>query len=176
VKDAGAYAWGSHGDYLQGAKGLVDTDKVLRLFSERIGVARQKYMEFMTGGDSDTNPWPYAAYEQQIIGDERFIEKVEKRTENVKKRAKKIPIRDLVQAIEEEMGIGLPELISRRRDERLRTARGILVALAKETGYKMVDIGRILKRDISVLSRLANITETKEVTKTLQKVRFRLNA
>ena len=114
--------------------------------------------------------------EQQIIGDERFIEKVEKRTENVEKRAKKISIRDLVQAIEEEIGVGLPELISRRRDERLRTARGILVALAKETGYKMVELGRILKRDISVLSRLANIGETREGAKILQKVRIRLNA
>ena len=176
MKDAAGYEWSSHGDYVHGTKGLVDTDKVLRLFSERLGVARQKYMEFVTGGDSDTNPWPYAAYEQQIIGDERFIEKVEKRTENVEKRAKKIPIRDLVQAIEEEMGVGFPELISRRRGELLRTARGILVALAKETGYKMVELGRILKRDISVLSRLANIAETREGAKALQKVRIRLNA
>jgi chromosomal replication initiation ATPase DnaA len=114
--------------------------------------------------------------EQQIVGDERFVEKVEKRTENVEKRAKKIPIRDLVQAIEKEMGVGLPELISRRRGERLRTARGILVALAKETGYKMVELGRILKRDISVLSRLANISETREGSKALQTVRIRLNA
>ena len=76
--------------------------------------------------------------------------------ENVEKRVKKIPIRDLIQAIEEEMGVGLPELISRRRDERLRTARGILVALAKETGYKIVELGRILKRDISVLSRFVS--------------------
>jgi putative transposase len=176
VKDAAVYQWSSHGDYVHGTKGLVDTDKVLRLFSERIGVARQKYMEFMTGGDSNANPWPYAAYEQQIIGDECFIEKVEKQMGNVEKRAKKIPIRDLVQAIEKEMGVGLPELISRRHSEQLRTARGILLALAKETGYKMVELGRILKRDISVLSRLANIGETREGAKALQKVRMRLNA
>ena len=94
----------------------------------------------------------------------------------MEKRAKKIPIRDLVQAIEKEMGVGLPELISRRRGERLRTARGILVALAKETGYKMVELGRILKRDISVLSRMANMDETREGAKALQKVRIRLNA
>jgi len=176
VKDAAGYQWSSHDDYVHGTNGLVDTDKVLRLFSERIGVARQKYMEFMTRGDSNTNPWPYAAYKQQIIGDERFVEKIEKRIENIEKRAKKIPIRDLRQAIEEEMGVGLPELISRRRGGRLRTARGIFVTLAKETGYKMVDIGRILKRDISVLSRLANISEMREGAKALQKVRMRLNA
>ncbi len=176
VKDAAGYQWSSHDDYVYGTKGLVDTDKVLRLFSERIGVARQKYMEFMTRDNSDTNPWPYAAYEQQIIGDECFIEKVEKRTENIEKRAKKIPIQYLVQAIEEEMEVGLPELISRRRGKRLRTARGILVVLAKQSGYKMVELEKILKRDSSVLSRLANISETREGAKTLQKVKTRLNA
>jgi len=93
VKDAAGYQWSSHDDYVHGTNGLVDTDKVLRLFSERIGVARQKYMEFMTRGDSNTNPWPYAAYEQQIIGDERFVEQIEKRIENIEKMAKKIKIK-----------------------------------------------------------------------------------
>jgi hypothetical protein len=50
------------------------------------------------------------------------------------------------------------------------------VALAKETGYKMVELGRTLKRDISVLSRFANIGETREGAEALQKVRLRLNA
>jgi len=67
--------------------------------------------------------------EQQIVGDECFIEKVEKR-----------------------------------------------IVLTKETGYKMVEMGRVLKRDISVLSRLAKISETREGAKALQKERMRLIA
>jgi hypothetical protein len=38
----------------------------------------------------------------------------------------------------------------------------------------MVELGRILKRDISVLPRLANISETREGAEALQKVRMRL--
>ncbi len=171
VKDAGAYQWSSHDDYLRGTKGLVDTDKVLRLFSERPGIARQKYMEFMTECEPDKNLSPYAAYEQQIVGDERFIEKVQERVERLEKKAIKVPIRDLVVAIEKETGVGLFDLVSRKRGERLRTARGILVMLAREVGYKMVELQGILKRDISVLSRLASICETREGKKSLQRVR-----
>jgi putative transposase len=176
VENASAYAWSSNAAYLKGTKGLVDTDKVHRLFSEKPSIAKQKYVEFMNAAEPDKSLSPYAAYEQQIVGDERFIEEVEKRVERMEKKAKKIPIEDLVLAIEKETGIGLLEMVSRKRDERLRTARGILVSLAKEIGYNMVDLQGILKRDISVLSRLASVGETHTGGKTLQRVRERLNA
>ena len=176
VKDAGAYEWSSYGDYLQRTKGIVDTDKVLRLFSERPVIARRKYAEFMTAGEEDESFSPYAAYEQQIVGGERFIEEVEKRVERLERRAKKMPIRDLILAVEKETSVGFSEMVSRKRGERLRMARGILVSLAKEIGYNMMDLQGILKRDISVLSRLASIGGTTGGGKTLQRVRERLNA
>ena len=174
--DAGEYAWSSHVDYLEGTKGLVDADKVLRLFSERPVIARRKYAEFMNDSEPDKSFLPYAAYEQQIVGDEQFIEEVEKRVERVERRAKKVPIKDLVLAIEKETGIGLLEMASRKRGERLRTARGILVAMAKEIGYTMVELQGILNRDISVLSRLASIGETREGSKLLRRMKTSLNA
>lgn len=176
VKDAGAYEWSSHGDYLQRTKGIVDTHKALRLFSERPDIARQKYVEFMTEGECDKSFSPYAAYEQQIVGGERFIEEVEKRVERLERRAKKMPIRDLILAVEKETSVGFSEMVSRKRGERLRMARGILVSLAKEIGYNMMELQGILKRDISVLSRLASIGGTTGGEKTLQRVRERLNA
>jgi REP element-mobilizing transposase RayT len=176
VKDAGAYEWSSHGDYLQRAKGLVDTDKVLRLFSESPVIARRKYAEFMTAGEPDKTFSPYAAHQQQIVGGERFIEEVEKRVERLEKRAKKMPIRNLILAVERETGVDLLEMVSRKRGERLRMARGILVSLAKEIGYNIMDLQGILKRDISVLSRLASVSGTTGGEKTLRRVRERLNA
>jgi putative transposase len=173
---SGAYAWSSYPEYLKGAKGLVDTDKVLRLFSEKPGIARRKYAEFMNTREPDESLSPYATYEQQIVGDESFIEEVEKRVEHMEKRAQKVQIEDLVRAIEKETGIGLLEMVSRKRSEQLRTARGILVSLAKEIGYNMAELQGILKRDISGLSRLASIGETRAGEKTLQKVRENLNA
>jgi REP element-mobilizing transposase RayT len=176
VKDAGAYEWSSHGDYLQRMKGIVDTDKVLRLFSERPAIARRKYAEFMTEDVCDKSFSPYAAYEQQIVGGERFIEEVEKRVERLERRAKRMPIRNLILAVEKETSVSFSEMVSRKRGERLRIARGILVSIAKEIGYNMMELQWILKRDISVLSRLASIGETTGGERTLQRVRERLNA
>ncbi|MCL5022983.1 MAG: transposase [Nitrospirae bacterium] len=176
VGDAGAYAWSSHGDYFEGTKGLVNTGKVLRLFSERPVIARLKYAEFMNDSEPAKSFLPYAAHEQQIVGGEQFIEEVEKRVERVERRVKKVPVKDLVLAIEKETGISLLEMASRKRGERLRTARGIFVLLAREIGYNMMELQGILKRDISVLSRLASIGEMCAERRTLKKVRGRLNA
>jgi len=176
VGDACEYALSSHGEYLKGTKGLVDTDKVLRLFSERPGIAERKYTEFMTAGEPDKTFSPYAAHQQQIVGGERFIEEVEKRVERLEKMAQKMPIRNLILAVEKETGVDLLEMVSRKRGERLRMARGILVSLAKEIGYNIMDLQGILKRDISVLSRLASIGAMREGERTLQRVRERLNA
>ena len=176
VKNAGAYECSSHGKYLQSTKGLVDTDKVLHLFSEKPGIARRKYTAFMSEGKPDKSFSPYAVYEQLIVGNELFIEKVATRVESLEKRAQKIPIKTLVLAIEKETGVGLSEMVSRRRSEHLRTARGILVSLAREIGYNIMELQGILKRDISVLSRLANIGRTSGREKTLRRVRERLKA
>ena len=176
VGDAGSYVWSSHGDYLESKKGFVDTDKVLRLFSERPFIARRKYAEFMNASEPDQRFLPYAAYEQQIVGDEQFIEKVERRMEPIERRAKKIPIKDLAFAIEKETGIGLLEMASRKRGERLRTARAIFVSLARDIGYGSMELQGTLKRDISVLSRLANFGYLYSERKMLKRVRESLNA
>ena len=176
VEEAGAYTWSSHRDYFEGTKGLIDKDKVLRLFSERPVIARRRYREFMGDSEPEKSFLPYAAYEQQIVGGEQFIEEVGKRVERVERKAKKIPIKALVLAIEKETGIGLFEMASRKRGERLRTARGIFVLLAREIGYTMKELEGILKRDISVLSRLASIGEMRDEGGRLKKVRERLNA
>lgn len=176
VKDIGAYQWSSHSDYVERSKGLVDTDKVLRLFSERPGVAAQKYREFMAAEESSKDIAPYRAYAQQIMGDEGFVETVQKRVETMERKAKKVPIGSLAVAIQEETGIGMQDMVSRRRGDELRRARGILVSLAREIGYTLTDLQGILKRDISVLSRLATIGETAEGEKLLRRVRKRLNA
>jgi len=49
----------------------------------------------------------------------------------------------------------LQEMASRKRGERLRMARGILTSLAREIGYNMIVLQGILKRDVSVVLRLA---------------------
>jgi hypothetical protein len=64
----------------------------------------------------------------------------------------RLAVMQIVLAIEKETGIGLQEMASRKRGERLRMARGIFTSLAREIGYNMMELQGILKRDVSVLS------------------------
>ncbi len=170
VENTDEYRWSSHKEYLYGNTGLVDTDNVLRLFSGRSAAARKKYYEFITG-EPDENLSPYAAHEQQIIGDEQFIEKIVARTDRTHLKFKKLPIQELVSAIEKATGIGLGDMASRRRDERVRLTREVFVTLAKESGYSGVELQEILKRDGSVISRMANTGEKDERNKILEEVK-----
>jgi hypothetical protein len=94
----------------------------------------------------------------------------------IEMKVTKLPIHTLVQATETETSVTLLDIVSRRRGQRLRSARGILVSLAMEIGYTVTEIQKVLKRDISVLSRLATVGETAEGQKLLQRVRRDLSA
>jgi hypothetical protein len=72
----------------------------------------------------------------------------------------------IVLAIEKETGIGLQEMASLKRGERLRMARGIFTSLAREIGYNMKELQGILKRDVSIVSLLASISEMNAERKT----------
>lgn len=67
-------------------KGFVETDKVLRLFSENPSHARRLYEDFINeaiglGRDESL----YKVVDQQILGNDRFVEKVEKKVEKLNK-------------------------------------------------------------------------------------------
>jgi REP element-mobilizing transposase RayT len=176
VKNALKYPWSSHKEYLEGTNHLVNTNKTLRLFSEKPSVAKLKYAEFMNDLDSDEHFNQYSSHRQQIIGDEQFIDEIQKHVKQLKRKTKKMPIKDLSIAIERETGVGLGLMISRKRGDQLREARRIFVLIAREMGYTMVELQDILKRDISVLSRLGNIDEMSPEGQRAKRVRERLNA
>ncbi|MDX9715567.1 MAG: hypothetical protein RBT37_09110 [Dissulfurispiraceae bacterium] len=126
--------------------------------------------------DSDEHFNQYSSHRQQIIGDEQFIDEIQKHVKQLKRKTKKMPIKDLSIAIERETGVGLGLMISRKRGDQLREARRIFVLIAREMGYTMVELQDILKRDISVLSRLGNIDEMSPEGQRAKRVRERLNA
>jgi len=53
-------------------------------------------------------------------------------------------------------GIEQSIIVSRKRSPKLRIARSVLVAIAQEMGYTMIELTGSLNRDISVLSKLSN--------------------
>jgi len=76
VEKVDAYPWSSHHAYTgrNNPLALVDTDQILRLFSERESRARAKYREFMTDHDILDKTNVYATIDQRLLGDDEFVE------------------------------------------------------------------------------------------------------
>jgi len=166
------YPWSSHREYETGERVLADTDKVLRLFSESPKVARRKYVDFMNS-EHEEEILPYG---QQILGDDRFVEKVTAKTEREDLPVKKPSLKKIIRAVSAETGVEVSEMISRRRDERLRMARGIFVLLARELGYRIIQLQDILNRDDTVISRMGENGRGDQSERMLRKAMARLNA
>ena len=75
VKTPDEYPWSSQGEYVNRDSQFVDAGQVLRIFSERPGIARKKYKEFMSEAGEDKGRQYYKTTGQQIVGDESFIDK-----------------------------------------------------------------------------------------------------
>jgi putative transposase len=177
VKGLDEYKWSSHKDYLNGNKGFIEIEKVLRLFSERPFLARRLYEDFVNeainlGSDKSL----YKVANQQVLGSDRFIDKIEKKVEELEKPIRRPSLREVQSAVEKVTNIKGHEIFSRSRDSNVMYARGILVGACREAGYKLVDLQPKLQRDLSVLSRWAKFSEREKGRKAVRQVLRYLNA
>lgn len=70
--------------------GVVETSKFLRMFSESPSQARELYRDFVNEGIGvGRDESIYSAVCQQIVGDDRFIERVEEAVGNIKRHLKR---------------------------------------------------------------------------------------
>ncbi len=171
------YKWSSHQDYLDGNDRIVETDKVLRLFSERPSYAKRLYKSFVDEsaglGKSEAI---YEAVNQQILGDDQFIEKVEQQIETLHMPLRRPSLKKILSTIAELIGVTQEEIRSRSRNNRVMFARYILVGACREAGFRLVDLQPELHRDLSVLSRWSKASGSKEGRKRVQQVLKSLNA
>ncbi len=84
---------------------------------------------------------------------------VERKLESKNKRLRKPSLKELLKAIQEVTGVTENEIVSRRRSKEALLARGILVRIWREYGYRLVDLQPTLERDLSVLSRWSRISD-----------------
>jgi REP element-mobilizing transposase RayT len=176
VKHLEQYQWSSHGYYIQVKEGLVETEQVLRLFSENPRIARQQYREFIEEASKNDKEKIYSVVRQQIVGDDEFLEKVEKKLSRGERPIKKLLIKVLLSVVKEVTGIGLTEMTSRKRGDGLRIARSVLVAIARQMGFTMTELQGLMMRDISVLSRLSNYADSAECQKVFQRIKEKIIA
>lgn len=156
VKEPGEYGWSSHNDYVRGKSDMVQPDRVLRLFSESISRARKLYGKFVkeaigTGRDEKL----YTAVGQQIVGNDMFVETIEKKIEGHVCSYRRPSLTKILWAVEVITGVSGDEMMSRSRGKEAGFARSLLAVAARQYGYRLADLQKVLKRDYSVLSKLS---------------------
>lgn len=171
------YPWSSHVAYISHYAGLVDTTRVLRMFSENPAQARKLYINFVnTALSQGKEDKFYTANEHEIVGSERFVEKVERELQSPERRIQKPTIERIGRAIERELGVSLSDMISRSRNEETVFARGVLAGAWRTSGQTLTSLQPVLKRDIAMLSRLARQSESKEGQAAVEAVLKRLKS
>jgi REP element-mobilizing transposase RayT len=177
VKGPQEYRWSSYHSYLTEAKDLIDTDRVLGVFSERILQARRRYRDFIYEAIGEgRNEEFYRVINQQVLGSDKFLEQVESKIVKVNQPLRKPSLQQILKVVKDVTGIVEDDILSRRRGKEVLFARGVLVGVWREFGYRLMDLQPILKRDPSVLSRMSKILDSREGRRTKGRVLEMLNA
>jgi len=152
-----AYSWSSHHAYTgkNNLLSLVDTDHVLRLFSEKRSRARRKYREFMEDKEGFEKNEVYSTIDQRLKGDDEFVDRVLGEHEKMPARPwkRKIPLETIAAAIEKRHDVSVETLRSPAKDRAAAGARMVFSILANDHGYKAVEIGRYLDKDPTRVTR-----------------------
>ncbi|MFA4919296.1 MAG: transposase [Thermodesulfovibrionales bacterium] len=157
AKAAGEYRWSSHGSYeKQKDNEIVDTDRVLRMFSEDKTQARKLYRAYIDDGIEVKKEDIYKTVSQRILGEEHFIdkvmEKVDERFEN-KRKHHKYSLKKIAETIGKNKGITINQLREKSRDRGILAVRKLASFTAREFGYKGKEIALFLQKDPSVVTR-----------------------
>ena len=150
------YHWSSHHAYTGKSNplSLVDTDQVLRMFSENRSRARRKYREFMAEKDGFDRKDVYATVDQRVKGDDEFVDRVltqhDKPSQTL--RQKKIPLDEIARATLKHSAMTVDDLRSAGRAQKLAAARKVFSIIAREKGYKTIEIADYLRKDPTLVS------------------------
>lgn len=151
-----AYAWSSHQAYTGKSNPLsvVDTDQVLRMFSENKSRARMKYREFMKENEGFERREVYTTIDQRLKGDDEFVERVLKQhdTAPVNWKLHRPALEAISQIIEKRYEVSTAELRSSSKIRTLNLARRVFSIVAAQAGYRAVEIGRYLEKEPTIVT------------------------
>ena len=145
------YPWSSHHAYTgkNNPLGLVDTDPVLRLFSERKGRARKAYREFMAEPGGLRKDEVYATIDQRVQGSDAFAERVFREHEKtpVKPWKKEQTLDQIAEGVAKLYELRAQSLRSRERTRPLSAGRCLFTLAAKAHGYSGSEIAGYLDKE-----------------------------
>ena len=176
AENADTYRWSSHQAYLGKSNplGLVDTDHVLRMFSEGKSRALRHYVAFMREAAALKRGGVYATIDQRLQGDQEFVDQVQQRIDGeIKKerRKKEHSLPAICRVVEERHGITRDRLRSSGKERQVMIARRVFTQTAKLYGYRGKEIAAYLRKDpASVTGYLREEDHGREVVKVTKRL------
>jgi hypothetical protein len=176
VKMIDAYRWTSHHSYVKKKMprdnlDIVDTDKVLRLFSEVKSSALRLYMDFVGGGTVIHREDIFNIADQRVLGGEQFIEKIMNQFQGKfgdVKRNKEFNLDAIAKAVESVTGVSLREIRQKDKDKSLLLGKKIFCISAKKCGYRGKEIADFIRKDAALVTRY--LKEKNQLKSTINKV------
>lgn len=182
--DPWKYKWSSHSAYAGNSCSVsIDKSLVLGHFGKIERIARRGYMRFMEDGigiEHEENY--YKTVDQRFLGDERFIEEVDRRSARVGEidnKVRKTPFSVLVKVLAEEYKVDPNKLLKGKgnRNRSLYEVRSILVYLGREWGgISNKELGAKMNRDPSLISKLYSRYAENRDLKTESRIRKRITS
>jgi len=158
------YFWSSHRAY-------IDLDEFVWLFKNRVlekfhherEDAIKNYQKYVFKGIGIETEYDFkSGYTQGMLGNQEFIEEILVSAECSKQ---KVELSDLIAKVCNSCNLNLEELISLKKLAPQSHARALLALLVRESKHlSLVDLGKLLRRDPSGLTKLANRLELKSAS------------
>jgi len=155
VKEPEDYEWTGHLSYLGNRRdSLIDEGFVLGQFSDRRYLGRRGYHRFVWEGLSCGHEEKYYwVKDQRYLGEESFIERVEKEREETRSWAYEVPLEVILEETSVVMGIRREKLYSAARDREGAWGRGVVGYLARRiSGYRVKEIADYFGRSSVTMS------------------------
>jgi hypothetical protein len=148
------YRWTSHRAYLgKDAIPWLTTDWALSLFSEKEGLARRRYQQFLheAAYDAIRPEFRQGNIEGRILGNDSFAEEaLRKSGEPLVARSS---VDDVLAVIAAHYGLTAKDMAALGKERRVAEARAIAALIVRETpGLSLSDLGKRVNRDLSALS------------------------
>jgi REP element-mobilizing transposase RayT len=143
-----AYRWCSYGSYFKG-NGIIGlkTATVLGQLNGSKSRQLQQYREYVEGGQQDrlSNPPPQVR-QQVYVGDEEFVEAIERRGKASVRAARRHSLQQIVRSVSAVTGVGETELRQRQRGEAVKASRELLCYVARRHGQaSMNELAKLLQ-------------------------------
>lgn len=185
AKTPDEYRWSSHHNYtLKTEKdSLIDTEQILRMFSEDKANAKKLYKVYMSDESVVTKEDIYSTVDQGILGNEKFIEEVKEKYDRElaqERRIKEYKLNEIAKGVEKACEITLKQIRQKSKSREVSLGRKLISLVASEYGYKGKEIAEFMQKDPAVITRHLReredlVDEIRNVIASLRKDRENVN-